>query len=253
MARILITSGPTRQYLDPVRYLTNASSGRMGSALAAAAVEAGHEVVVVSGPVDVAYPPAVRVVPVVSTEDLLEACLGEFPRCDGLIGAAAPCDYRPVRVASHKLVKTGEPLQLHLVETPDVVALLAAIRQSQWMVAFALETQDRRMRALQKLERKSCDLIVANGPGAIRASHTEVEVLDRQGRLRATFSGSKVEVARGILGLVQAELIAPQAGAAPAAGSDRKSQRPAHPEADASAEISPGREPRPPGFPQPSS
>ncbi len=125
MPRILITSGPTRQYLDPVRYLTNASSGRMGEALATAAVDAGHEVVVVSGPVDVAYPPAAEVVPVVSTEEMLEACLDVFPTCDGLIAVAAPCDYRPMVVAPHKIRKTGEPLQLHLVETPDVALMVS--------------------------------------------------------------------------------------------------------------------------------
>ena len=95
LARILLTSGPTRQHIDPVRYLTNASSGRMGAALVQAAVDAGHEVIVVSGPVDVAYPARAKVVPVVSTEDMLAACQIAFPECDGLIGVAAPCDYRP--------------------------------------------------------------------------------------------------------------------------------------------------------------
>ena len=210
MPRVLITSGPTRQYIDPVRYLTNASSGRMGSALATAALNAGHDAIVVSGPVDVEYPPDAEVVQVVSTEDMLDVCLEIFPSCDGLIGAAAPSDYRPVRVATRKLAKTGEPLQLKLVETPDVVALLAAIRDSQWMVAFALETEDQRMRALQKLERKSCDIIVANGPGAMHAKDTEVEILDRQGRVLATLAGSKQTVADGILQTIQDYLIRPR-------------------------------------------
>ena len=212
MPRILITSGPTRQYIDPVRYLTNASSGRMGSALATAALSAGHDVIVVSGPVDVEYPQGAEVVQVVSTEDMLDVCLDVFPSCDGLIGAAAPSDYRPVRVATQKLAKTGEPLKLHLVETPDVVALLAAIRDSQWMVAFALETEDQRMRALQKLERKSCDIIVANGPGAIHAKDTEVEILDREGRVLATLAGSKHTVADGILRTIEKHLIRPRVG-----------------------------------------
>jgi len=205
--RILITSGPTRQYLDPVRYLTNASSGRMGSALAEACLEAGHEALVVSGPVDVAYPAAVEVVPVISTEEMLEACLDAFPTCDGLIGAAAPCDYRPIRVAPHKLAKTGGALKLHLVETPDVVALCGAIKEHQWIVAFALETQDQRMRALQKLERKSADLIVLNGPGAIQTSQTEIEIIDRRGKILAALSGSKRTVAEGILRVVHQRLI----------------------------------------------
>ncbi|MBN2473165.1 MAG: phosphopantothenoylcysteine decarboxylase [Pirellulales bacterium] len=207
MARILITSGPTRQYLDPVRYLTNASSGRMGAALAAASVEAGHDVVIVSGPVDIDYPDAAEVIPVVSTEEMLEECLEAFPSCNGLIGVAAPCDYRPMVVASQKIRKTGEPLKLHLVETPDVVALLGAIKESQWIVAFALETEDKRIRALQKLERKSADLIVVNGPNAIHAAETQVEVIDGKGTVLASFSGSKRQVGVGLFGVIQKHLI----------------------------------------------
>jgi len=207
MARILITSGPTRQYLDPVRYLTNASSGRMGAALASAAIEAGHEVVVVSGPVDVDYPQQAEVIPVISTEDMLETCLKVFPTCDGLIGVAAPCDYRPVLVSSQKIRKTGKPLRLQLVETPDVVALLAAIKTAQWMVAFALETEDPRMRALQKLESKDCDLIVVNGPEAMHAADTRVEVISDEGDVLAKFSGSKPQVAQDIFRIIQQRLI----------------------------------------------
>lgn len=207
MSRILITSGPTRQHLDPVRYLTNASSGRMGAALAAAAVEAGEQAVVVSGPVDVAYPQQAEVIPVVSTEEMAEACLEVFPACDGLIAVAAPCDYRPVVVSPQKIRKTGEPLTLHLVETADVVALLAAIKQSQWMVAFALETEDPRMRALQKLERKSCDLIVLNGPEALHAPGTHVEVIRADGDVLGDFCGSKQQVGKEIFRVIQGQLI----------------------------------------------
>src|SRR5919109_1600409 len=134
MPRILITSGPTRQYLDPVRYLTNASSGRMGRALAEAALALGHEVVIVSGPVEVEYPPEATVVSVVSTEEMLTAAAMEFERCDGLIGAAAPCDYRPVRVEPNKIPKTGLPVDLHLIETDDVVATLGAKKGSRRVV-----------------------------------------------------------------------------------------------------------------------
>lgn len=207
MPRILITSGPTRQYLDPVRYLTNASSGRMGCALAAAALGAGHEVVVVSGPVELQYPHGAQVLPVISTEDMLEACLDVFPLCDGLIGVAAPCDYRPLQVSRQKIAKTGDPLELRLVETPDVVASLGRIKQSQWMVAFALETEDVRMRAMQKLERKKCDLIVLNGPSAIQAADTQVEVIDRSGGVLAQFDGTKDVVAIEILRLIDRRLI----------------------------------------------
>jgi len=210
MARILITSGPTRQYLDPVRYLTNASSGRMGVALATAAIHAGHDAVVVTGPVDVDYPDRAVVLRVDSTEEMLEACLEVFPDCHGLIAAAAPCDYRPVQIAPHKIRKTGEPLKLHLVETPDVVALLASIRQAQWMVGFALETEDHHMRALQKLERKDCDLIVANGPDSIHSRDTDLQVIDREGAVLAAVSGTKDEAARQVLAVIEERLIRPR-------------------------------------------
>jgi phosphopantothenoylcysteine decarboxylase / phosphopantothenate---cysteine ligase len=205
----LLTSGPTRQYIDPVRYLTNASSGRMGRALAAAAIAAGHEVVIVSGPVELAYPPAARVVPVVSTEEMLPACRVEFPTCAGLIAVAAPCDYRPIGRAERKISKTGKPLHLELVETPDIVADLAARKSGQWMVAFALETHDRHLRAMQKLEKKSCDLIVVNGPTAIHSATTAVEVLDPHGEIAGTFSGDKEAVGMAIFELIQQRLIAP--------------------------------------------
>jgi phosphopantothenoylcysteine decarboxylase/phosphopantothenate--cysteine ligase len=207
MARVLITSGPTRQYLDPVRFLTNASSGRMGKALAEAVLAAGHQVTLVSGPVDVVYPDEVEVIDVVSTEEMLAACRRLFPNCDGLIGVAAPCDYRPVRVAEGKIQKTGQPLELRLIETPDVVATLGAEKQGQWLVGFALETDDHRLRALAKLEKKSCDLMVLNGPQAMRANDTEVEILDRAGNVVERLSGSKTDVAKGIVRVIQHELI----------------------------------------------
>ena len=207
MARILITSGPTRQYLDPVRYLTNASSGRMGAALAAATLALGHEVVIISGPVAVEYPAAARVVPVISTEEMLVAARQEFANCQGAIGAAAPCDYRPEKIAQHKLSKTGEPLTLQLIETPDIIATLGAEKRAdQWVVGFALETEDQRFRALVKLAKKSCNLMVLNGPEAMNALENQVELLDRSGSVIAAFSGTKGEVASGILGVIQERL-----------------------------------------------
>jgi phosphopantothenoylcysteine decarboxylase / phosphopantothenate---cysteine ligase len=207
MSRILITSGPTRQYLDPVRYLTNASSGRMGAALAEAAICAGHRAVIVTGPVEVAYPAKAEVINILSTEEMLENCLKIFPDCDGLIAAAAPCDYRPRAVAKHKIRKTGDALSLELLETPDVVASLSKIKNRQWMVAFALETEDKHLRAMQKLERKSCDLIVVNGPEAVHAVETSVEILDPAGEVVAAFSGGKREVGREILRVIGERLV----------------------------------------------
>jgi phosphopantothenoylcysteine decarboxylase/phosphopantothenate--cysteine ligase len=207
LARILITSGPTRQFIDPVRYLTNASSGRMGKALAEAALAFGHEVIVVSGPVEVEYPSAARIVPVVSTEDMMTAAEKEFENCDGMIGAAAPCDYRPMRVESHKIAKTGQPIDLHLIETDDVVAALGAKKGRRWVVGFALETEDHRLRALAKLERKFCDLMISNGQQAISSPDNQVEVLTPAGEVIASIAGSKEDVATQILAIINNRLI----------------------------------------------
>lgn len=210
MARILITSGPTRQYLDPVRYLTNASSGRMGRALAEAALARGHDVTIISGPVEVTYPEAARLLHVVSTEEMLAISQREFAVCDGAIGAAAPCDYRPVIVETQKIAKTGEPLTLHLVETEDVIATLGQQKGTRWVVGFALETDDRRLRALAKLERKHCDLMVSNGPEAMHALDNDVELLSPTGEVLRSIQGSKEQVAAGILALIDERLIRPR-------------------------------------------
>ena len=208
VARILITSGPTRQFLDPVRYITNASSGRMGAALAKSAMDCGHEVVIVSGPVSIEYPAPAKVVPVITTDEMLEAAIDQFQDCDGAIGAAAPCDYMPLRVQDSKIAKTGEPIQLELIETEDVVATLGKQkRPEQWVVGFALETEDHRFRALVKLERKHCDLMVSNGPAAIDSENNQVELLDASGEVLASIEGTKTEVARKLLREIDQRLI----------------------------------------------
>ena len=208
MAKILITSGPTRQYLDPVRYISNASSGQMGSCLVQAALDLGHEVTIISGPVLVEYPKQATLIDVVSTEDMLEAAIEAFATCDGLIGAAAPCDYRPIEVADHKIRKTGEVLQLKLVETPDVVATLGANKKAnQWTVGFALETEDARFRALAKLQRKSCDLVVLNGVAAINSTENSIEIIEPSGDVLKSVSGSKQKVAAEILSVIGKRLI----------------------------------------------
>ncbi len=200
MAKILITSGPTRQYLDPVRYLTNASSGRMGACLASAAIAAGHQVTVVSGPVNIIYPSEAEVVSVVTTNDMLETVQRLFPLHDGLVGAAAPCDYMPRRIATEKIAKDGKPLQLELVETPDIVASVATHKRSdQWVVGFALETEDQRFRAIVKMQKKCCDLMVSNGPSAIDSELNDVEIIAAGGNTLAQVAGTKMQVASAII------------------------------------------------------
>ena len=138
---------------------------------------------------------------------MLEAAEREFNTCDGLIGAAAPCDYRPQHIKSSKIAKTGEPLVLELVETPDVVATLAADRGSRWVVGFALETEDHRFRALGKLQRKRCDLMVSNGVEAMHAQENSVEILSRSGEVLGQYTGPKTEVGRHIFSIIQCKLI----------------------------------------------
>lgn len=180
----------------------------MGVALTQAALDIGHEVVVISGPVSIPYPTGADVVKVVSTDDMLVAAREAFQTSDGLIGAAAPCDYQPIKVASQKIAKTGDPLKLHLVETADIVATLGETkRPDQWVVGFALETEDQRFRALAKMEKKSCDLMVLNGPAAMNSLENQVEVLDSDGAVVDSLLGTKTTVAEGILQIIENRLI----------------------------------------------
>lgn len=180
----------------------------MGKALADAALALGHEVVIISGPVIIDYPKEAEVISIISTEDLLDAAERLFPTCDGVIAAAAPCDYRPHRVESQKIAKTGEPITLHLIETPDVIAMLGLNRRDdQWMVGFALETEDQRFRALAKLERKSCDFMVLNGPEAMDSAENSVEIIAPSGEVAVALQGSKRDVADGILRVIQERLV----------------------------------------------
>jgi phosphopantothenoylcysteine decarboxylase/phosphopantothenate--cysteine ligase len=208
MAKILLTAGPTRAYLDDVRYLTNASSGRMAAALAEAAVATGHEVVVVSGPVAVDYPAAARVVPVVTTREMLAAALAELPGVDGVIATAAPCDFEPVSRAPGKIPRLGAGLTLELSPTPDVIATLAREGTvGQWFVAFALEPGANPRRAFEKIEAKRCDLIVVNDVTAIEGTNTAVTVYDRTHASVGSRAGTKQDVAAWLLGLISARLV----------------------------------------------
>jgi len=208
MARILLTAGPTRAFLDDVRFLTNASSGRMAAALAEAALAAGHEVVVVSGPVPVSYPPAARVVPVVTTREMLAAALVELPAADGVIAAAAPCDFEPVERKPGKIPRLGAGLTLELAPTPDVIATLAREgTDRQWFVAFALEPGGDPRRAFEKIEAKRCDLIVVNDVTAIEGTETAVTVYARDRSLVGSRAGTKQDVAAWLVDLVGSRLM----------------------------------------------
>ncbi|MDH4574255.1 bifunctional phosphopantothenoylcysteine decarboxylase/phosphopantothenate--cysteine ligase CoaBC [Salinicola acroporae] len=161
--RVVITAGPTREALDPVRYLSNHSSGKMGYALAAACAERGASVTLVSGPATLSTPPGVERIDVISAVEMLTAVESRMP-CDLFIGCAAVADYRAAAVSEHKLKKTEDAggLTLELVRNPDIVATIAARADRPFTVGFAAETQSLETHAGSKLERKRLDLIVAN-------------------------------------------------------------------------------------------
>lgn len=160
---IVVTAGPTREFLDPVRFLSNRSTGRMGFALAEAAREQGHDVTLIHGPVMLPPPADVACVPVVSAADMLAAVLGALPSCDALLMCAAVADWRPREVAADKLKKHVMSGTLALERTADILAAVRAHRRpEQVVVGFAAETQDVRAHAHEKLIRKELDFIVAN-------------------------------------------------------------------------------------------
>ena len=161
--RVVITAGPTHEPIDPVRYLSNASSGKMGYALAQAAAAHGAEVTLVSGPVSQPKPTGVKLVGVTTAAEMLAATQEAFESADAAILAAAVSDYRPAKSSDHKLKKAAEPLEaLELVENEDILATISATRGGRVVIGFAAETNDVIENARKKLGRKGCDLIVAN-------------------------------------------------------------------------------------------
>ena len=202
--KVLVTAGPTREALDPVRFLTNRSSGRMGYALAEAAARRGAEVTLVSGPVALECPTGVRREFVESTQDLYCAMERLCREQDVIIQAAAPADYRPAHIAGQKIKKAdGEAMELKLVENPDVAAMVGSRkRPGQVLVAFAAETQNLSENAAKKLNKKNVDFIVGNDvtrPGAgFDVDTNNITIFDRSGATELPMM-KKTEVADKIL------------------------------------------------------
>ncbi len=162
--RILVTAGPTREAIDPVRFLSNRSSGKMGYALAQAALDAGADVVLISGPVSLTPPNGLaEFVPVVSAADMADAVRARFDACDAAIFCAAVADYRPAHPAKSKIKKQDGPLVLELERTEDILAFCGTRkRKDQILIGFAAETDDLEKNAMRKLAAKNADWIVAN-------------------------------------------------------------------------------------------
>lgn len=204
--RLVITAGPTREPLDPVRYISNHSSGKMGYALAEAARDAGAEVVLVSGPVNLAAPAGIRLVPVTTAEEMLAASMAAVDDgADVFVATAAVADYRPEVCAGQKIKKDGERLSMTMVRNPDTLATVAARADAPFTVGFAAETTDLEHYATDKMERKKLSMIVANdvsAPGiGFNSDENAVTVFWPQGRV--SFGPSpKTVIARELVELI---------------------------------------------------
>jgi phosphopantothenoylcysteine decarboxylase / phosphopantothenate---cysteine ligase len=208
--RVLISAGPTREAIDPVRYLTNHSSGKMGYALASAFAERGAEVHLVSGPVDIRMNhPAVQILPVITADEMFDACLALAPEADILIMAAAVADFKPLHPASQKLKKgEGESMDLPLVKNRDILASIGKTRtENQLLIGFALESENELVNARAKLENKNADVIVLNSlndPGAGFGTDTnKVTLVSRSAEPVELPLMSKALVAEHILDHIQ--------------------------------------------------
>lgn len=201
--RIVVTAGATREYIDPVRFITNGSSGKMGNAIAEAAARRGATVQLVSGHTTVSPPYGIETFNVDTTQEMHETVLEKFDETDIVVMAAAPVDYRPKDYTPHKLKKKSDILTLNLQKTPDTAQTLGKSKTNQLTVCFAAETEDVLENAKDKLIRKNCDLIVANNilsEGAGFATDTNiVSFLDKNGVCEELPLLSKTEVANGIL------------------------------------------------------
>src|SRR5690606_3840300 len=202
--KVLITAGPTREPIDPVRYITNRSSGKMGYAVARAAREAGAEVVLVSGPVALAAPAGVRRISVETAQQMYDAVHGEVASTDIFIGCAAVSDYRPRSVSRQKLKRSAEELALDLVRSPDTLASVAALPNPPFTVGFAAETAEVAAHAREKLERKRIDMIAANrvGPDCGFDLETNALTVYWPGGEVALGEGGKTVLARRLIELV---------------------------------------------------
>lgn len=188
---ILITAGPTWEMLDPVRFLSNRSSGLMGFEIAKAAARAGAKVTLITGPVALADPKGMDVTHVMSAQEMYRACLKHFPKCDIAIMTAAVSDYRPVKAEPHKIKKCTAPhmmkdtMTLTLIRNPDILATLGKRKKKhQILVGFALESRDLLKYASEKLHRKHCDMIIANPVPALGSQKNTATFVYKDGSIQ---------------------------------------------------------------------
>jgi phosphopantothenoylcysteine decarboxylase/phosphopantothenate--cysteine ligase len=208
---ILITAGPTRERLDPVRYLTNRSSGKMGFAVASAAREAGAHVTIITGPVQMPTPPGITRINVESARDMYAAVHRQIADADVFIAAAAVADFQPVTVAKQKIKKQGVSVKLELEPAPDIVKSVADMAKRPFVVGFAAETNDVEENARSKLKRKKLDMIAANQVGdgvAFDCDDNALTVIWPGGKVEVA-RGPKIDVARQLIALIAQRLPPP--------------------------------------------
>jgi len=204
--KFLVTAGPTREPLDPVRFLSNRSSGKMGYAIAAAALEENHQVVLISGPVTLPAPLGAKIIRVTTGDEMFEAVSAQLADCDVLVMCAAVCDYRPVECAPQKMKKQRVPFALALTPTRDILASLTNRDRTFFVVGFAAETQDVEANAQRKLAEKKCDMIVANDVSSeeigMDSDDNELTIFCKNGERTNLPRAKKTELARALLKII---------------------------------------------------
>jgi phosphopantothenoylcysteine decarboxylase/phosphopantothenate--cysteine ligase len=198
----LITAGPTREFIDDIRYISNLSSGRMGYALAAAAKDAGHHVMLISGPTTIEPPDGVDCTTVTSAAQMREVVLTALPRAEILVMCAAVADYRPARKATGKMKKGPETIQLEMVRNPDILAELGSRKENKTLVGFALETENALENARAKMAAKNTDMMVLNLASAIAAQDSEVQVLTPDGAAARIGPAAKSTIAVELIKMI---------------------------------------------------
>jgi phosphopantothenoylcysteine decarboxylase/phosphopantothenate--cysteine ligase len=204
--RFVVTAGPTREAIDPVRFISNRSSGKMGYAIAEAALAQGNEVTLISGPAAIAPPRGATFVSITTSDELHDAVQRALPACDVLVMCAAVADYKPAAVSPRKMKKRNAPFALRLIATRDILASLPKDNRRFLVVGFAAETHDLKINAREKLLRKNCDLMVANDvsgkDSGMESDENEVLILFRNGEMKKISRAPKKNIARELVKII---------------------------------------------------
>jgi len=204
--RFVVTAGPTREPIDPVRFLSNRSSGKMGYAIAEAALASGHDVTLISGPVNLSPPERARFVSVTTSEEMFERVQRAIGDCDVFVMCAAVGDYKPANFSPQKLKKENMPRSLELVPTRDILSAIARGPRSFLTIGFAAETNDVEENAQRKLRAKNCDMIIANdvsrADSGMESDQNEVEIFFRTGERKKIPSAPKKIIARELVKII---------------------------------------------------